>query len=58
VKAAQHVLLAMQKVEGSNPISRFKKGLRLQALLVPAVGWCVCPRVRPQGWSAHPIAIA
>ena len=25
-----HVLLAMQKVEGSNPFSRFRKGLYLQ----------------------------
>ena len=25
-----HVLLAMQKVEGSNPFSRFRKGLHLQ----------------------------
>jgi hypothetical protein len=27
-KAALHVLLAMQKVVGSNPISRFAKGLQ------------------------------
>jgi hypothetical protein len=30
-------LLAMQKVVGSNPISRFKKGLHLQDFLVVAV---------------------
>jgi hypothetical protein len=36
-----HVLLAMQ-VEGSNPISRFVKGLHLQVFFVGAVGWCVC----------------
>ena len=29
-----HVLLAMQKVVGSNPISRFEKGLHLQVFLV------------------------
>jgi hypothetical protein len=35
----------MQKVEGSNPFSRLRKGLRLQAFFVRAVGWtfCVCP---------------
>jgi hypothetical protein len=32
----------MQKVVGSNPISRFAKGLYLQAFFVRAVGWCVC----------------
>ncbi len=36
-----HVLLAMQKVVGSNPISRFRKGLHLQVFFVRAVGWCV-----------------
>jgi hypothetical protein len=36
------VLLAMQKVEGSNPFSRSRKGLQLQAVFVCAVGWCVC----------------
>jgi len=34
-----HVLLAMQKVDGSNPFSRFAEGLHLRAFLVPAVGW-------------------
>jgi hypothetical protein len=29
----------MQKVVGSNPISRFAKGLHLQAFFVGAVGW-------------------
>jgi hypothetical protein len=37
-----HVLLAMQKVEGSNPFSRFEKGLYLQAFFACAVGLCVC----------------
>ena len=32
----------MQKVVGSNPISRSRKGLHLQAFFVEAVGWCVC----------------
>jgi hypothetical protein len=32
----------MQKVVGSNPISRFRKGPHLQAFFVGAVGWCVC----------------
>jgi hypothetical protein len=36
------LLLAMQKVVGSNPISRSQKGLHLQALFVGAVGLCVC----------------
>ena len=31
-------LLAMQKVVGSNPISRFREGLLLQAFFVR--GWC------------------
>jgi hypothetical protein len=29
----------MQKVVGSNPISRLRKGLHLRAFLVFAVGW-------------------
>jgi hypothetical protein len=33
-----HVLLAMQKVEGSNPFSRFEEGPHLQVFLVSAVG--------------------
>jgi hypothetical protein len=32
----------MQKVEGSNPFSRFKKGLHLQDFFVETVGLCVC----------------
>ena len=32
----------MQKVEGSNPFSRFAEGLYLQVFFVRAVGWCVC----------------
>jgi hypothetical protein len=35
-----HELLAMQKVVGSSPISRFRKGLHLQVFFVRAVGWC------------------
>ena len=31
----------MQKVEGSNPFSRFRKGMRLQVFFVSVVGWCV-----------------
>jgi hypothetical protein len=34
-----HELLAMQKVEGSNPFSRFAKGLHLRAFSVSTVGW-------------------
>jgi hypothetical protein len=37
-----HVLLAMQKVEGSNPFSRFRKGLDLQVFFVAAVEQGVC----------------
>jgi hypothetical protein len=32
----------MQKVEGSNPFSRSRKGLQLRAFLVVAVGWAFC----------------
>ena len=32
----------MQKVEGSNPFSRFEEGLRLQAFFAGAVAKCVC----------------
>jgi hypothetical protein len=39
-----HVLLAMQKVEGSNPFSRFVKDLHLQVFLVSAVALFVCGR--------------
>jgi hypothetical protein len=35
-------LLAMQKVEGSNPFSRSRKGLHLQVFFVSSVGLCVC----------------
>jgi hypothetical protein len=35
-------LLAMQKVEGSNPFSRFKKGLHLQAFLPGESLQCDC----------------
>jgi hypothetical protein len=35
-------LFAMQKVDGSNPFSRFVEGLRLQVFFMSAVGWCVC----------------
>jgi hypothetical protein len=36
------VLLAMQKVEGSNPFSRSQKDLHLQVFSACAVGLCVC----------------
>ena len=39
----------MQKVVGSNPISRLRKGLRLQVFFVGAVGWCVCVAGHPMG---------
>jgi hypothetical protein len=39
----------MQKVEGSNPFSRFSKGLHLQVFFVRAVGWCVCVAGHPMG---------
>jgi hypothetical protein len=35
-------LLAMQKVEGSNPFSRFREDLHLQVFFVRAAGLCVC----------------
>ena len=35
-------LLAMQKVVGSNPISRFQEGLQMVCFSSPPVGWCVC----------------
>jgi hypothetical protein len=37
---APWLLLAMQKFVGSNPISRFRKGLHLQVFFVLAVGLC------------------
>ena len=37
----------MQKVEGSNPFSRFRKGLHLQVFFVSLVGKCVCIGVDP-----------
>jgi hypothetical protein len=46
---ALHVLLAMQKVEGSNPFSRSQEGLHLQGFFVDAVGWCVCVAGHPMG---------
>jgi hypothetical protein len=45
----------MQKVEGSNPFSRFQKGLHLQAFFACAVGLCVCfapDRNRTRGKAA------
>jgi hypothetical protein len=40
---APDVLLAMQKVEGSNPFSRFfKKACICGSFFVDVVGWCVC----------------
>jgi hypothetical protein len=41
-ESAAPALLAMQKVEGSNPFSRFTKGPHLQVFSYGAVGWCVC----------------
>jgi hypothetical protein len=35
------ILLAMQKVVGSNPISRSLEGLHFAGLFMRAVGWCV-----------------
>ena len=32
----------MQKVVGSNPISRLRKGPQLRAFLVVTVGWTFC----------------
>jgi hypothetical protein len=40
----QQELLAMQKVEGSNPFSRSRKGLHLQVFFVHAVALFVCVR--------------
>jgi hypothetical protein len=37
----------MQKVEGSNPFSRFAKGLHLQAFFVSTASKCVCIGVYP-----------
>jgi hypothetical protein len=42
-------LIAMQKVEGSNPFSRSRKGVRLQAFLMRAADWCVCVAGHPSG---------
>ena len=45
----------MQKVEGSNPFSRFPEGLPLQAFFGCAVGLCVCfapDRNRTRGKAA------
>jgi hypothetical protein len=42
VESPPHVLLAMQKVEGSNPISRFRKGLHLKVFFASSVGLSVC----------------
>jgi hypothetical protein len=42
--ARAELLIAMQKVVGSNPISRFAKGLYLQAFLISEVALFVCVR--------------
>jgi hypothetical protein len=39
----------MQKVERSNPFSRFREGLHLQAFFIRAVGGCVCVAGHPLG---------
>src|SRR5215216_2049019 len=49
VRSRPKELLAMQKVEGSNPFSRLRKGLHLQACFVYAVGSCVCVSGYPLG---------
>ena len=43
-ESGPHVLLAMQKVVGSNPISRFAEGLHLQVFFVAAVALFLCIR--------------
>jgi hypothetical protein len=43
-RSGSHILLAMQKVEGSNPFSRFRKGPDLQDFSVAAVALFVCIR--------------
>jgi hypothetical protein len=40
---ALHALLAMQKVEGSNPFSRFREGLHLQAFSCLQSAGAFCP---------------
>jgi hypothetical protein len=47
--AESRALLAMQKVVGSNPISRFREGLCLQVFFVGAVGWSGCIAGHPMG---------
>jgi hypothetical protein len=42
ILGAADLLLAMQKVEGLNPFSRFEKGGHLEAFFVVAVEQCVC----------------
>jgi hypothetical protein len=55
VESAPQVLLAMQKVVGSNPISRFRKGLHLPGLF-RVISWVV--PLRSWGlmadWRGHP----
>ena len=41
-RTGSEVLLAMQKVEGSNPSAASWEGLYLQAFCVRVVSWCVC----------------
>jgi hypothetical protein len=53
-ESALHVPLAMQKVEGSNPFSRFREGLRLQVFFMGAVGWCVCIDGHPDSFGRRP----
>jgi hypothetical protein len=48
-RETSHALLAMQKVEGSNPLSRFREGLHLQVFFVRPAGWCVCVAGYPLG---------
>src|SRR5918992_5524780 len=44
-----HALLARQKVEGSNPFSRFREDVHLQVFFIRTVGWCVCVAGHPLG---------
>jgi hypothetical protein len=37
----------MQKVEGSNPFSRFPEGLHLQVFFRKCIGWYVCIAGQP-----------
>jgi hypothetical protein len=57
MEPAPHVLLAMQKVEGSNPFSRFAKGLHLQVFFASSVGLCVCVAGQSSDNGARPTRV-